>query len=74
MAFNGLLPLIKLLTLLWFHYFSYFQLYLETWIRYELVYRRYPGRTHFYCVDVWIGIRERICISGTRGIFSAYLG
>ena len=41
LAVNGLLPLIKLLTLLWFHYFSYFQLYLETWIRYELVYRRY---------------------------------
>ena len=37
LAVNGLLPLIKLLTLLWFHYFSYFQLYLE----YELVYRRY---------------------------------
>ena len=27
--------------------------------------------THFYCVDVLIGIRERICISGTRGIFFA---
>ena len=37
LAVNGLLPLIKLLNLLWFHYFGYFQLYLE----YELVYRRY---------------------------------
>ena len=27
--------------------------------------------THFYCVDVLIGIRERIWISGTRGIFFA---
>ena len=37
LAANGRLPLIKLLSLLWFHYFGCFQLYLE----YELVYRRY---------------------------------
>ena len=39
LAVNGLLPLIKLLNLLWFHYFGYFQLYLE----YELVYRTAVG-------------------------------
>ena len=38
------IPLIKLLSLLWFHYFGCFQLYLE----YELVYRRYRTITSLY--------------------------
>ena len=44
LAVNGLLPLIKLLNLLWFHYFGYFQLYLDN----ELVYRRYRTIASLY--------------------------